>query len=783
MRPERLSLKGFGVFSQSTEIDFSGVELFALTGPLGSGKTTVLDGICFALYGSVPRHGKGSVAPVVTQGLMEATVGLTFSIGEQVYRVARKIRKDPKGKGANTTDASLDLVRPDGGTESLAIGGQVTERTIELLGLDFEQFTTCVLLPQGEFARFLHDKPAGRQDLLTALLDLGVYDRVGQLALTRQRTAEGVIALLDQRLAEIGTITDADLSAAKDRESNLSELLGWLEETLPELTGLDKEARDLAAEVERHDAQLGALRTLEVPEGLEALGAEISGFLAEEAEARAALENARNSSTDLAEQATALPSRTQIEAWIALRTSLHKAQQELDPAVIAASSAAKASKDANAAVAARRLEVSAAADGDRAAHLRRGLKLGDPCPICGQTITEVPEIQDAGTVQNAEAALAKAEKAEQKHRKSHDDAENLVIRLRDRIADHLQQLEGVPELDELAVVLGVVEDHEKQVAALATQIAAHRRVLDRVQEQRKKTVDREAAIKSGLATAWHKVAQTGLEPPPFDPTDAFRSWRELAEWRVDTEPRVLESFEKAAALVDDVGRRRKLVVEGITHRLEGFGITIGVSPRDAVVDALSAARVQRERIESSLEELALRKAERDESARNQKVARQLSLELRADHFKKWLFDEVFSALVTGANRRLVDLTVGQYELVMEGRDFEVIDNLSAGNRRSIKTLSGGETFLVSLAMALALAEQVADTAVGETRLDSLFLDEGFGSLDAESLDVVAGVISELGASGKTVGIVTHVAELAEQMPVRYEIRKSSDGATVSEVRQ
>jgi exonuclease SbcC len=197
---------------------------------------------------------------------------------------------------------------------------------------------------------------------------------------------------------------------------------------------------------------------------------------------------------------------------------------------------------------------------------------------------------------------------------------------------------------------------------------------------------------------------------------------------------------------------------------------------------LSAARVQRERIESSLEELALRKAEREESARNQKVARQLSLELRADHFKKWLFDEVFSALVIGANRRLVDLTVGQYELVMEGRDFEVIDNLSAGNRRSIKTLSGGETFLVSLAMALALAEQVADTAVGETRLDSLFLDEGFGSLDAESLDVVAGVISELGASGKTVGIVTHVAELAEQMPVRYEIRKSSDGATVSEVR-
>ena len=783
MRPERLTLKGFGAFSQSTEIDFSGVELFALTGPLGSGKTTVLDGICFALYGSVPRHGKGSVAPVITQGLMEATVGLTFSIGEQVYQVARKIRRDAKGKGANTTEASLEMVRPDGGVEELARGGQVTERTIDLLGLDFEQFTTCVLLPQGEFARFLHDKPAGRQDLLTALLDLGVYDRVGQLALTRQRTAEGLVALLDQRLAEIGTVTAADLSAAKELESKVAELLRWLEETLPELNALDKEARDLATEVERHLAQLRALRTLEVPEGLDVLGAEVAGLLAEETEARAALDDARSRSTDLAEQTAAHPSRNQIDRWIALRMSVTSGQQELDPAVAAASAAAKAWKEASAAVTARRIDVSAAADGDRAAHLRRGLKLGDPCPICGQAITEIPELLDAATVQNAEASLAKAEKAEQKHRKSYDEAETLVQRLRDRIADHLQQLQGVPELDELSVLLGLVDGHEKQGAALAAQIAAHRRVLDRVQEQRKKTVDREAAIKSGLGTAWHKVAQTGLEPPQFDPADAFRSWRELSEWRTDTEPRVLEEAEKTTALVDDVDRRRTLVIEGVTSRLEGFGIPVGASPRDAVVDGLSAARAQRERIESSLKELASRQTEREAAARNQRIARQLGIELRADHFKKWLFDEVFSTLVIGANRRLVDLTVGQYELVMEGRDFEVIDNLSAGNRRSIKTLSGGETFLVSLAMALALAEQVADTAVGETRLDSLFLDEGFGSLDAESLDVVAGVISELGASGKTVGIVTHVAELAEQMPVRYEVRKAADGATVTEVRQ
>ncbi len=96
MRPERLVLKGFGAFRQYTEIDFSGVELFALVGATGSGKTTVLDGICFALYGSVPRHGRRDVAPVVTQGLNESVVSLAFSVGDDHYQVARHVRKDSK---------------------------------------------------------------------------------------------------------------------------------------------------------------------------------------------------------------------------------------------------------------------------------------------------------------------------------------------------------------------------------------------------------------------------------------------------------------------------------------------------------------------------------------------------------------------------------------------------------------------------------------------------------------------------------------------------------------
>ena len=196
MRPEKLILKGFGTFRQYTEIDFAGVELFALVGPTGSGKTTVLDGICFALYGSVPRHGRRDVAPVVTQGLNESVISLDFSVGIDHYSVARHVRKDPKKNTASTDEANLE-----GGGQILATGADaVTTAVSSLLGLDFEQFTTCVLLPQGEFQRFLHDKPANRQNLLSALLDLELYERIGQRATGRRDRAAGQVAAIDQKL-------------------------------------------------------------------------------------------------------------------------------------------------------------------------------------------------------------------------------------------------------------------------------------------------------------------------------------------------------------------------------------------------------------------------------------------------------------------------------------------------------------------------------------------------------------------------------------------------------
>jgi exonuclease SbcC len=111
-----------------------------------------------------------------------------------------------------------------------------------------------------------------------------------------------------------------------------------------------------------------------------------------------------------------------------------------------------------------------------------------------------------------------------------------------------------------------------------------------------------------------------------------------------------------------------------------------------------------------------------------------------------------------------------------GLGLDVLDAYS-GSTRSTKTLSGGETFLASLALALGLADVVA-AETGGALLDTLFVDEGFGMLDANTLDEVMDTLDELRAGGRVVGLVSHVEELRHRIPTRLRVHKSRTGSRV-----
>ena len=164
------------------------------------------------------------------------------------------------------------------------------------------------------------------------------------------------------------------------------------------------------------------------------------------------------------------------------------------------------------------------------------------------------------------------------------------------------------------------------------------------------------------------------------------------------------------------------------------------------------------------------------------VAESLGRLLSATGFEAWLMGAALAELCARATDRLLTLSGGQFSLVVDDREFLVRDHANADELRNVRTLSGGETFLASLALALALAEATAELApAGAPTIESIFLDEGFGTLDPDTMETVAGAIEELGASGRMVAIVTHIRELAERMPVRLEVTKTATGSTVRRV--
>ena len=153
-------------------------------------------------------------------------------------------------------------------------------------------------------------------------------------------------------------------------------------------------------------------------------------------------------------------------------------------------------------------------------------------------------------------------------------------------------------------------------------------------------------------------------------------------------------------------------------------------------------------------------------------------------FVRYYLRAMFEQVLTEANYRLEKMSdrrywfrqkdAGKSSSSTAGLNLEIFDEYT-GEARPVETLSGGESFLASLSLALGLAAVVRNNA-GGIKLDTIFIDEGFGSLDAETLDsAISTIIGQSG--GRLVGIISHVEELKNQLPVRLEVTKTQTGSS------
>lgn len=215
------------------------------------------------------------------------------------------------------------------------------------------------------------------------------------------------------------------------------------------------------------------------------------------------------------------------------------------------------------------------------------------------------------------------------------------------------------------------------------------------------------------------------------------------------------------------------------------------------VDEASRATAMAEQLGAAIDAAASEHARTADDAAEYEVLRDLADTIagRGANTRKMTLETFVLAaeleeIVDAANRRLGDMSTGRYQLrhsdalaargAASGLGIVVFDAFT-GQTRPAQSLSGGETFLSSLALALGLAEVVTARA-GGIRLDTLFIDEGFGSLDGDTLEVAMRTLDELRQGGRTVGVISHVEAMQEQIPAQLRVRATSEGPSIIESR-
>ncbi len=803
MRPLRLMFEGFGSYRDHTDVQLSDVDFFVLTGPTGAGKSTVIDALCFALYGTVPRWGKGNVirnalAPSVNEG----KVCLVFEAAGGRYAAMRLLRRTAQGN-VQTKEARLDRLDAsvpadadltkilEAVAESKAEGDKVTGAVAELLGIGYEQFTQCVVLPQGRFAEFLQAKPGDRQDLLIQLLAYAVYEDVGQRARERAKVATGKLEMAEKRLNELGTVTDDVVAAASQKVRELADLESTVDDAVGEMAELrDRwtEANRAAGEARAVLTELGALRR---PGDVVDLSTRLAGAdeeIARREEARVTAEKAEaQADAALAD----LPALTALQRWQdahARSATRTERLARLRPAAAGADEAETAAAaelaDAERALAAAEAAQAGADRAHRAVALAADLAEGEPCPVCRQQVHDLPHHEVPADLDTARDAVKAARSAVTTRRRAHADAGKAAAQARaavtadeQQLAELATELRDAPPAAEVEEVLARREaaDTAAERARAAARMA--RNAVERAQKERAELADEERTAWSALRAARDRFV--ALTAPPVEGTDLAAAWQALLTWAERQRGELSGRAAELERVENDLRTKGGAARAALTELLDRHGIALARDGKPDVVLASHLAGAKRD-----LDDLVARRAQSASLAEEvaghreeEQVARMLGNLLKSNGFEAWLCAEALDSLVTEASEILLQLSGGQYELHRaERNELVVVDHNDAGTQRPVNTLSGGETFQASLALALALSHQVVGLSGGKRDLNSMFLDEGFGTLDESTLDTVAATLERLAAeTDRMVGIVTHVPALAERVPVQFAVTR--DGAS------
>lgn len=796
MQPLELTVEGFRSHREAHVFTFEGRSLFGIVGPIGSGKSSILDALIYALYGKTPKLERDT-RKLVNSSSDDARIRLVFEADERVWEVTRVLRR----KGAS----QVVLKRRDLEEDPESGERNVNARIEEILGLDFDAFCRSVTLPQGEFDRFLVATPKDRSTVLKGVFRLERVDAIREAAKVGGAELSGDLKAKEGQ-AEVLREKSEDLddlrSSFEEEQKRTADLVAGAAEVSDSEAAIERDSREAEGVRREMDQLEQALETIPPAEEIGEIVDREDG----RAKARTAAEKALAGAAQAYEAAHAAAHRTEEElggealvqartlvserARLARQAGERKKELEAVAEQVAALEENLREQRAVAEEAARaRQSASEALDEARRRHaahvVRESLEEGKPCPVCEQEVGSLPQKRRPPTLEKAEAAHEKAARVESDRARALASAEKdlagktaLLRSAKEALEAH--EAESASVEDSLKAILGK-GDPDAELARrreVVEAAAAKAEEARRIKEQREKELhgaredfEKVAAERRRLAGVLiGACARLDVDPPSIeaeapDLASSAKKASEAAELKLTTLRKRIEEIEESSA-----EHRRRL--EAFRKR---FGLEEGESAAEAMArahESLGSLRKTLEGAEAAAASLAGLIEEIEDLKGRSGLFTRLASDLTDAKFIRYLLDEQRRLLSRLGSERLMELTGGRYGFSDDG-EFHIHD-LAHGHVRTADTLSGGETFLASLALALALAEAVSHSG---SRLGCFFLDEGFGSLDPESLNLALEGIERLASPARLIGLISHVRDLQTHLDDLVILERANDGST------
>ena len=871
----RVSLENLNSLAGSWSVNFEELAysggLFAILGPTGAGKSSLLDAICLGLYGATPRLGAitQGTNELMTHGAGSCKASVTFcAAGETWQAVWSQHRSGNHPSGALQPQRHrLGRVKRENGVDTVELVAEkindVRAKITELLGMDFVQFTRSVLIPQGKWASFLSAPPSERAALLEKLTGAEKYSKISERVSESWKIDETLFAAKN---AELDALNVPSCEDAQSLLAEVEELRSRRKISSEELQKVEKKRenaalwaayeRDSAAleadrkkfesdlsafaadqlRLERHeaaeplflaqkelekkrDAVLSlknelAAREKELKEARLSLDEKRAAYSAQEAERQRALDELREERRQTREALSELEDRSALEGTLFQLSQLELEEKELSEAEKTAAQKIAGTNDEIKEAATEDERVRAAlAQAEKGleasclSKLRSSLVEGLPCPLCGalhhQPIAGQPQDVQAGEepVLSARNAVLKAGRRLARLEERLKTLENELGTIHRRQADWSERRRKFGEPDLLISALSrrveaVISQHDaltEKMEKLSAKIDELQSGTNDAPKSDMRSMEERTNRLEGLIEGIKKtIAETDrTAEEALRERDAEKNKLErrglptsLSELRL--------SDGEAAALKETAGElsRRAASFEGRSGEVKKRAEGLPSRPAEDAEALAAECETLREKMGALDRELGQTEerlnAEKRLSEKRgllQKEVQEMKGQLEllrelyglvgsATKFRKFVQTLTFHFLLRQANVHLDELS-GRYALVPdknEPMDFAVMDRWQGGTVRSARSLSGGESFLVSLSLALALGRRRSGGV--------LFLDEGFGNLDEESLDGVLTALEALKGAGGLVGVISHVSALKDRISCRIQVSRSSGWSSV-----